>query len=437
MLRLPELFEEIGTQSKESAIIALNTYFKEVKLHDYCNVMDVGCGPGNVTNNYIFPALPQTTNKLVGIDNSNEMIKHAETKYRRNDKLSFYVMDITTPNIPIMFLSEFDHIVSFYCFHLVFDHKKALSNILKMLKPGGNMFLNFLGDSTIYDVYTSLKEDEEWKTHLKPYNLVESLLQAPKNPAIVFEKVVKEEVKLHDYCNVMDIGCGPGNVTNNYIYPALPQTTKKLVAIDSSNEMIKHAERKYRDNDKLFFYVMDITTSNIPLMFLSEFDHIVSFYCFHLIFDHRKALSNIFKMLKPGGNMFLNFLGYSTIYDVYTSLKEEEEWKTHLKRYNSVASPLQAHKNPAIVFEKFVKEIGFKLNFCISEKKINMFLKDIFKKIILGINIFELPQAMEEPFINYHLDFFKKRNLFCVDSDNNEYYYSPYTLLTVYASKPL
>ncbi|KAF5286667.1 hypothetical protein FQR65_LT12498 [Abscondita terminalis] len=242
--------------------------------------------------------------------------------------------------------------------------------------------------------------------------LFEEIGTQSKESAIIALNTYFKEVKLNDYCNVMDVGCGPGNVTNNYIFPALPQTTHKLVGIDSSIEMIKHAETKYKSNNKLSFYVMDITTPNIPLMFLSEFDHIVSFYCFHLVFDHKKALSNIFKMLKPGGNMFINFLGYSIIYDVYTSLKEDVVWKTHLKGYELVACPSQAHKNPAIVFEKFVKEIGFELNFCISEKKINMYSKDVFKKFVLGINIFELPKSMEEQFIDYHMDFLKKRSFF-------------------------
>ncbi|KAF5307238.1 hypothetical protein FQR65_LT06954 [Abscondita terminalis] len=261
-------------------------------------------------------------------------------------------------------------------------------------------------------------------------------IQSKEDNTIALSTYFKQ-IKLNEFCEVMDVGCGPGNVTSSLLIPALPESIKKLVAVDISEEMINFARRKYTDNDKIMFRVMNITTEKIPKEFLNRFDHIVSLYCFHMVFDHKQALSNIYKMLQPGGNVFLNFMGYCIIFDVYKSLKEEKEWSHYLRRYNTIAPPTQTLENPTVWFEKLLTEVGFKAHYCVATKKEYIYPRSIFEKLVLAVNFFQFLVNLEESFVNYHMDYLKKKNYFYIDSDGIEYYRFPYTLLTVYGSKPV
>ncbi|KAF5307239.1 hypothetical protein FQR65_LT06955 [Abscondita terminalis] len=243
-------------------------------------------------------------------------------------------------------------------------------------------------------------------------------------------------VKLYENCHVMDVGCGPGNITNDLLYPAFPKSLEKLVGTDISEKMINYARKNYNSNNKLSFSVMDITIKTIPSEYLTAFHHIVSLYCFHLVFSHRKALSNMFAMLKPGGNIFLNFMGNCIIFDIYKSMKEETYWRTYLEQYET-GPPTQNFKNLTSEFEYLLKETGFETHFCIATKKVYKSSKDLFKNLMLAVNFFKFPKSLEDSYLNYIMDFLKRKNLFRVDSHGNEFYYIQYTLLTVYASKPL
>ncbi|KAF5307240.1 hypothetical protein FQR65_LT06956 [Abscondita terminalis] len=257
-----------------------------------------------------------------------------------------------------------------------------------------------------------------------------------KNDNIIALNTHFKTVKLFENCHVMDVGCGPGNITNDLLYPAFPKSLEKLIGTDISEKMINFAKKNYNSNNKLSFSVMNITIEIVPSEYLSAFHHIVSLYCFQIVFNHRKALSNMFAMLKPGGNIFLNFMGNCVIFDIYKSLKEDTCWRTYLEHYET-EPPTQSFKNLTSEYEYLLKEIGFETHFCIATKKVNKSSKQLFKNFMLAVKFFDIPKSLEDLYINYFMDFLKRKNLFSVDSLGNEFYYVPYTLLTVYASKPL
>ncbi|KAF0770692.1 juvenile hormone acid O-methyltransferase-like, partial [Aphis craccivora] len=45
------------------------------------NVLDIGCGPGDVTSDILYPLLKNKINQLVGVDKSIEMIEYAKKTY--------------------------------------------------------------------------------------------------------------------------------------------------------------------------------------------------------------------------------------------------------------------------------------------------------------------------------------------------------------------
>lgn len=87
---------------------------------------------------------------------------------------------------------------------------------------------------------------------------------------------------------IMDVGCGSGNVTVDFLEPLLPQNYEKLVCSDSSLKMVNFAAKTYSKNyPKLEFKQLDIEDDYMPNRYLEHFSHITSFYCLQLIQDQR------------------------------------------------------------------------------------------------------------------------------------------------------
>lgn len=83
--------------------------------------MDVGCGPGDVTCQILKPMLPDSYQKMIAVDVSENMIRDASEKYV-DPKLEFQVMDIGG-EIPREFVGGFDHVFSLHCLQYIQDQK--------------------------------------------------------------------------------------------------------------------------------------------------------------------------------------------------------------------------------------------------------------------------------------------------------------------------
>lgn len=84
-------------------------------------LLDIGCGTGDVTIDFILPLLPQNFLRLVGADISEHMIRYARNTFNY-PKISFITMDIGQ-ELSNDDLDLFDHITSFYCLHWVQNQK--------------------------------------------------------------------------------------------------------------------------------------------------------------------------------------------------------------------------------------------------------------------------------------------------------------------------
>lgn len=101
--------------------------------------------------------------------------------------------------------------------------------------------------------------------------------------------------------SVLDVGCGPGDVTAEVLLPFLPENFKRLVGADVSNEMVEFC-RKTRKHPKLTFQQFNVDQELEKQAFASvePFDHIFSFYCLHFIQNQKLCLQNFYKLLNPG-----------------------------------------------------------------------------------------------------------------------------------------
>jgi juvenile hormone acid methyltransferase len=102
----------------------LSEYIQSMSWKRGDRVLDVGCGPGNVTTQVLLPRLPEDFGLLVGGDISPNAIQYANETYTHS-KLKFTQFDLLediskTSQLPP---SYFDKIFSFFLLHWIPDHR--------------------------------------------------------------------------------------------------------------------------------------------------------------------------------------------------------------------------------------------------------------------------------------------------------------------------
>ncbi len=96
---------------------------------------------------------------------------------------------------------------------------------------------------------------------------------------------------------ILDLGCGDGKRTA--IFAAnLPHVS--VVGCDVSKTMVEYASKHFIASNLNF---LEKSAENLD--FEKKFDAIVSFNCLHWIENQKKAIDEIFNILKPGGRAFL------------------------------------------------------------------------------------------------------------------------------------
>lgn len=122
--------------------------------------------------------------------------------------------------------------------------------------------------------------------------------------------------------SLLDLGCGSGDVTVDFLLPILPVNFSRLVGVDLSEEMVKFARQQYpypRISFEQFDLGMDIEKQQ--LNGIEPFDHITSFYCLHWVQNQERAVQNMYKLLKPDGDLLLVFLAKNPIFEIYKTVR--------------------------------------------------------------------------------------------------------------------
>ncbi|MFC2093553.1 class I SAM-dependent methyltransferase [Bacteroidota bacterium] len=115
-------------------------------------VADLCCGTGKST----FSCLKNLLDgKVVGIDNSEEMLHVARSKYATTDssgKIKFMKMDVMNLDFPN---KNLDAIFMAYGIRNMPDYKKCLKNLYRVIKPGGKICFHeySLKEKFLYKLY--------------------------------------------------------------------------------------------------------------------------------------------------------------------------------------------------------------------------------------------------------------------------------------------
>nr|XP_054923432.1 juvenile hormone acid O-methyltransferase-like [Dermacentor andersoni] len=135
----------------------------------------------------------------------------------------------------------------------------------------------------------------------------------------------ENDARDHQY---LDVGCGPGNFTRNYLLSLCPPTLKKLVASDNSEAMLDYA-RMVHAHPKIDHRLLDIAVDDDVSRFIAEegrFERVYSFLAFHWIQNRAAALKNIERLMTPGGECLVIYNPYPSPALLYRALLESKSW---------------------------------------------------------------------------------------------------------------
>ncbi|XP_066245436.1 juvenile hormone acid O-methyltransferase [Euwallacea similis] len=237
----------------------------------------------------------------------------------------------------------------------------------------------------------------------------------------------------------LDVGCGEGHTTAEILLPKLPKCLKTLIGSDLSEKMVQFAKDTYK-NQRLDFCQLDISEGAVCKEFGDMFNHVFSFFCLHWIVDQRKVFENIFKLMKPGGDMLLSFLGRNPIFEVYQNISQNIHWAPYFKK--EMVSPYHECEDPQQVIMQMLMDVGFSNWKCVVADRTYVYKNwRQLKASITAVNP-TLPQLAPHERAQYIEDLTQEvRNIYknkfkLLDNNNDEYIPVDYKLIIVYAVKP-
>ncbi|KAL1418475.1 hypothetical protein MTO96_005718 [Rhipicephalus appendiculatus] len=187
-----------GLQRKHSnLVLAFSQPAFLVEPHDKMRVLDVGCGTGDFTRDFLLPcSLP--CEKIVGVDINPEMIEYARRNYA-HEKIEYRLLDIDSDVADfITHYGQFDRVYSFYCLQWLQDPGAALKNIASLLSPGGQCLLVFPAASQPATIWSRLAKMDHWEKYseiLKKY-IPKSHYMTDKKEQLAYMSALLREAQL-------------------------------------------------------------------------------------------------------------------------------------------------------------------------------------------------------------------------------------------------
>ncbi|XP_031346186.1 juvenile hormone acid O-methyltransferase-like [Photinus pyralis] len=254
-------------------------------------------------------------------------------------------------------------------------------------------------------------------------------LLAQRDARDAIEKI-KQTMAWRPHCNVLDIGCGTGNVTHDVLLPILPESRNTIIGVDILTEFVQYANEKY--GDKIVFEQMDIANCQIHGTDYEEhFDHIFSFYCLHFVGEQELALRNIYRLLKPSGDFFFTCFVKCNLFEAIRFLAGTEKWKPSMSEYHKYLCPYQFSSDPIIDLERMLLKIGFKVLQLSIEPKDIMLPTESASAFMFSHSPIELPLD----FPSACLDVLREWNDVHTKEDNKEYCCLKYHMIFGYVAK--
>ncbi len=152
----PKLYLEKATPQFQLAALALKKY----KFKGNEQILDIGCGPGNITAK-LAQKVPQ--GKVIGIDPAKNMIAFAKDTYSKVKNVSFEDKNV----LNFSYSQKFDLITSFSALHWVINQEAALARIYNHLAKHGMLMVVMIPQRKVepmHDALISLERSEVWQS---------------------------------------------------------------------------------------------------------------------------------------------------------------------------------------------------------------------------------------------------------------------------------
>ena len=160
------LYATSNQMQRRDAAVALAAHLPSMTWQEEEDILDVGCGSGDVTSSLLYPAIPVSC-RLTGCDVSREMVEFARENHQA-DNIQFSQLDIASSDPPrLTFPAGFQKIFSLYCLHWVRDLPRAVRNIHSLLLDGGQALLIFLASNPVFRMYRNLAANLKWAQYMK------------------------------------------------------------------------------------------------------------------------------------------------------------------------------------------------------------------------------------------------------------------------------
>ncbi|GAB0099453.1 hypothetical protein DMENIID0001_153130 [Sergentomyia squamirostris] len=250
----------------------------------------------------------------------------------------------------------------------------------------------------------------------------------------------KKVFKWKDGESFVDIGCGPGDVTKDFIWPKLPSNYSRYLCLDLSEDQLDRCQRELMDKDRIFFAAIDLGLKQ-DLTHLDQFDHAISLMCLHWIPNQVIALENIFNLVAPGGDFFFSFVTECPNRKIISALMKSEKWKTYFPMKFRCCEPYWRSQDPTVIFTKFLREAGF-TNIKIELREIlyewetpeqfYKYVNEFARRLLLK----HIPEKHIEEFLWDQIDLATELNVI-VSSRNRDKPIDLYKIIVGFAEKPV
>ncbi|XP_073986710.1 juvenile hormone acid O-methyltransferase-like [Rhodnius prolixus] len=246
---------------------------------------------------------------------------------------------------------------------------------------------------------------------------------------------IKGQLSCSENEKILDIGCGPGDLTTA-ILPLYFPTASTIIGCDISEAMVQYAQKKY-GCERYQFYVLDIEK---PSLWINsnkgKFDKMFSSFAFHWMKNLNQVTENMNILLKENGHViFLSLLTHPLV-ELFGLIPTVTKWKKFVKPWHSCGEVQSTDNERKIDYINILEKNNFEVIKCDVEP-VEYLLESLDKAIGIfdSVNPFkrDIPEDKYQSFLEDCKDYIQLCGL--IKQNQLGKYVLKYTLLVVYAKK--